>query len=50
MYPNIETLENIHGHNGNTRVVFVEGPVQKTVRVAGKDVPVQSVDRFSENR
>lgn len=53
VYPDIETLENIHGHNGNTRVVFVEGPAtksQRSVKVAGKDVPVHTVDRFSENR
>ncbi|WZB39601.1 hypothetical protein SEA_CURSIVE_115 [Streptomyces phage Cursive] len=50
VYPDLETLEAIHGHNGNTRVVFVEGPVQerqRTVEVAGKTVPVHTVDRFS---
>ena len=29
VYPDLETLEAIHGHNGNTRVVFVEGPATK---------------------
>jgi hypothetical protein len=44
VYPDIRTLELIHGHNGNTRVVFVEGPVAKrNVIVAGKKVPVQDV-------
>lgn len=48
VYPDITTLEAIHGHNGNTRVVYVEGPVtEKYVSVAGKRVPVQSVDKLS---
>lgn len=49
VYPNIQTLENIHGHNGNTRVVWVEGPARerdRTVVVAGKEVPVHTLDRF----
>ena len=49
LYPDITVLENIHGHNGNTRVVWVEGPVQekdRTVTVAGKEVPVRTLDRF----
>lgn len=48
VYPDITTLEAIHGHGGNTRVVYVEGPVtEKYVTVAGKKVPVQSVDNLS---
>lgn len=51
VYPDITTLEAIHGHNGNTRVVYVEGPVDdRHVVVAGKKVPVHTVDRFSDNR
>ena len=51
VYPDIATLEAIHGHNGNTRVVFVEGPVvERYVVVAGKKVPVHTVDRLSDNR
>lgn len=30
VYPDIETLEAIHGHNGGTRVVWVEGPAPKS--------------------
>ncbi|QJD50859.1 hypothetical protein KNV00_gp160 [Streptomyces phage Bmoc] len=48
VYPDIQTLEAIHGHGGNTRVVWVEGPAtQKYVRVAGKDRPIQRVDKLS---
>jgi hypothetical protein len=44
VYPDIYTLEAIHGHNGNTRVVFIEGPVtEKFVQVADKHVAVQDV-------
>jgi hypothetical protein len=51
VYPDLDTLEAIHGHNGNTRVVFVEGPAaEKYVEVAGKKVPVQSVDKASQVR
>lgn len=49
IYPDITVLENIHGHNGNTRVVWIEGPAQerdRTVTVAGKEVPVHTLDRF----
>lgn len=31
VYPDLETLEAIHGHNGNTRVVFMEGPATKSM-------------------
>lgn len=31
VYPDLETLEAIHGHNGNTRVVFIEGPATKNM-------------------
>ncbi len=48
VYPDIQTLEAIHGHGGNTRVVWVEGPAtQKYVRVAGQDRPIQRVDKLS---
>lgn len=44
VYPDLSTLEAIHGHNGNTRVVFVEGPVAKrNVIIAGKKIAVQDV-------
>jgi hypothetical protein len=49
VYPDIQTLENIHGHNGNTRVVWFERQEPtggRTVRVAGKEVPVRTLDRF----
>lgn len=31
VYPDLETLEAIHGHNGNTRVVFIEGPATENL-------------------
>jgi hypothetical protein len=47
VYPDIQTLENIHGHNGNTRVVWVQGPAtKKYVTVAGVDRPIQRVDKL----
>lgn len=47
VYPDIQTLENIHGHNGNTRVVWVQGPAtEKYVTIAGVDRPIQRVDKL----
>ncbi|QNO12532.1 hypothetical protein SEA_MULCHMANSION_116 [Streptomyces phage MulchMansion] len=51
VYPDIATLEAIHGHNGNTRVVWIEGPApERYLEISGNKVPIHSVDRFSENR
>lgn len=53
IYPSIDVLEAIHGHNGNTRVVWFEKQKPqggRTVKVAGKEVPVHTVDRFSDGR
>jgi hypothetical protein len=33
LYPDIETLEAIHGHNGNTRVVWLESDSKLTFHI-----------------
>ncbi|ASR77374.1 hypothetical protein SEA_EVY_115 [Streptomyces phage Evy] len=50
VYPHIERVLEIHGHDGKTRVVWLDEKPGRTVKVAGKEVPVHTVDRFSENR
>jgi hypothetical protein len=43
IYPSVSILESIHGHNGNTRVVYLEGPVvERVVKLQNKIIPVQS--------
>lgn len=50
VYPHIERVLEIHGHDGKTRVVWLDETPGRSVKVAGKKVPVQSVDKASQVR
>ncbi|UMO76303.1 hypothetical protein SEA_TOMAS_124 [Streptomyces phage Tomas] len=47
VYPHIQRVLEIHGHDGHTRVVWLDETDQtRHVKVAGKRVQVNTVDRF----
>ncbi|AXH67292.1 hypothetical protein SEA_WOFFORD_119 [Streptomyces phage Wofford] len=48
LYPDIETLEAIHGHNGNTRVVWLEEELDFHTPL-DPDVRAKLVEKYSKD-